>query len=98
MGTADLIWIGHNDECAVLVTDGTRNAREVLETFEDHVARSRHESAIVLLSPAEARALAGKLLGSARLVEAQCRVEGRDRAFRADAALSDVACGVFDGE
>jgi hypothetical protein len=98
MGTADLIWIGHNDECAVLVTDGTRNAREVLQTFEDHVARGRHESAIVLLSPAEARKLAGKLLGSARLAEARCRVEGRDRAFRADAALSDVACGVFDGE
>jgi len=70
MGTADLIWIGHDDECAVLVTDGTRNAREVLKTFEDHVARSRHESALVLLSPGEARALAGKLLGSARLVEA----------------------------
>lgn len=97
MGTADLIWIGRNDECAVLVTDGTRNAREVLETFEDHVARSRHESAIVLLSPAEARALAGKLLGSARLVEAQCHVEGRS-GVAADAALSDVACGVFDGE
>jgi hypothetical protein len=70
MGTADLIWIGHDDECAVLVADGTRNAREVLKTFEDHVARSRHESALVLLSPGEARALAGKLLDSARLVEA----------------------------
>jgi hypothetical protein len=28
----------------------------------------------------------------------QCHVEERDRAFRADAALSGVACGVFDGE
>ena len=28
----------------------------------------------------------------------QCHVEERDRAFRADAALSDAACGVFDGE
>ena len=70
METAYLIWIGHDDECAVLVTDGTRNAREVLKTFEDHVARSRRESALVLLSPAEARALAGKLLDSARLIEA----------------------------
>ena len=98
MGTADLIWIGHNDECAVLVTDGTHDAREVLKTFEDHAARCRHKSAFVLLSPSEARKLADKLLGSARLVEAQCHVEGRDRAFRADAALSDVPCGVFDGE
>ncbi len=70
MGTADLIWIGHNDECAVLVTDGTHNAREVLKTFEDHLARSRHESALVMLSPAEARGLARKLLHSAGLVEA----------------------------
>ena len=98
MGTADLIWIGRNDECAVLVTDGTHSAREVLQTFEDHVARGGRKSVIVLLSPAEARKLAGKLLGSARLAEAQCHVEGLDRTFRADAALSDVACGVFDGE
>lgn len=28
----------------------------------------------------------------------QCHVEERDRAFRADAALSDAGCGVFDGE
>jgi len=28
----------------------------------------------------------------------QCHVEERDRAFGAGAALSDVACGVFDGE
>jgi hypothetical protein len=28
----------------------------------------------------------------------QCHVEERDRAFRADAALSDAAFGVFDGE
>jgi len=28
----------------------------------------------------------------------QCHVEERDRTFRADAALSDVACGVFDGK
>jgi len=70
MGTADLIWIGHDDECAVLVTDGTHNAREVLKTFQDHVAWSRHESAFALLSPGEARALADKLLGSARLAEA----------------------------
>jgi hypothetical protein len=32
------------------------------------------------------------------VVLSQCHVEERDRAFRADAALSDVACGVFDGE
>jgi hypothetical protein len=28
----------------------------------------------------------------------QCHVEERDRAFWADAALFDAACGVFDGE
>jgi hypothetical protein len=28
----------------------------------------------------------------------QCHVEECDRAFWADAALSDAACGVFDGE
>ena len=70
MGATDLIWIGHNDECAVLVTDGTHDAMEVLKAFENHVERRKHESSLVLLLPAEACALAGKLLGSARLVEA----------------------------
>ena len=42
----------------------------------------------------------GGLLGrlTKMVVEGQCHVEERDRAFRADAALSDAACGVFDGE
>ena len=98
MGAIDLIWIGHSDECAVLVTDGTHDAREVLKAFENHAERSKRESSLVVLLPAEARALAGKLLGSARLVEAQCHAEERYQMFRADAALSDAACRVFDGE
>jgi hypothetical protein len=67
MGAADLIWIGHSDECAVLVTDGGHNAREVLKAFQGHVARAKRESSLVLLSPTEARELARKLLRGARL-------------------------------
>lgn len=73
MEAKDLIWIGHNDECAILVASGTHNAREVLKTLEAHVARSKHESTFVLLSPTEARAVAGKLLNSARLIESPRR-------------------------